>query len=194
MVGSIGKVLIIVVAIFALIAVMGVTWFVGTYNSLVAADQDVDTAWANVETQYQRRADLIPGLVETVKGYASHERTVFTEVTEARSKWADAKTPQDKIDAAGGMDSAIARLLLVAENYPQLKASDNFRDFQVQLEGTENRIAVARTRYNEVARDYNVKIKSFFTSIVANMYGYEPKPYFEAKKGAEEAPRVNFTG
>lgn len=190
---DIGKILLAIFgAIILIMAIIG-GWFVSTYNGLVSVEQDVNTAWGNVETQYQRRADLIPNLVATVEGYASHEKTVLEEVTRARSQWAEAKTPKDKIDAAGGLDSAISRLLLVAENYPQLKASDGFRDFQVQLEGTENRIAVARTRYNEMARNYNVKIKSFFTSIVANMYGYQPKPYFEAKKGAEDAPKVNFT-
>lgn len=190
---EIGKLLLAVLAIVALFAVLVIIWFFATYNSLISTEQTVNEKWSQVENQYQRRADLIPNLVETVKGYAAHEKTVFEEVTKARSQWASAKTTDEKVDAAKGMDSAISRLLLVAENYPNLKASDNFIALQSQLEGTENRITVARMDYNTVVREYNTKIRSIPTSFVASMYDYQQKPYFEAEKGAEKAPKVNFT-
>jgi LemA protein len=189
-----GKTLLVVVGGLAFIVLVVIVWFIGTYNSLISTDQSVNEKWSQVENQYQRRADLIPNLVETVKGYAAHESKVFTEVTEARSRWASAKTPDDKIKAAGEMDSALSRLMVVVENYPQLKASENFVALQAQLEGTENRITVARMDYNTVVRDYNVKVKTIPTSIVAGVYGYNDKPFFEAEKGAENAPKVNFTG
>ena len=189
-----GKVLLVVVGALALIVLIIVVWFIGTYNSLVSADQTANEKWSQVENQYQRRADLIPNLVETVKGYAAHESKVFIDVTEARSQWAAAKTPGDKIKAAEGMDSALSRLMVVVENYPQLKASENFATLQAQLEGTENRVTVARMDYNTVVREYNVKIKTIPTSIVAGIYGFGDKPFFEAEKGTEKAPKVNFTG
>lgn len=167
-------------------------WFLFTYNSLVAAGEEADAQWYQVENQYQRRADLIPNLVETVKGYARQEERILTEVTKYRSQWAAAKTQEDKIEAAKGMDSAISRLLVVVENYPQLKSNENFLALQAQLEGTENRIAVERMRYNEKVREYNKKIKRMPTSVVANAYGFVEKPYFEAERGAEEAPEVGF--
>jgi LemA protein len=188
-----GKTLLVVIGASALIVLIIVVWFIGTYNSLVSSDQSVNEKWSQVENQYQRRSDLIPNLVETVKGYAAHESKVFTDVTEARSRWASAKTPDEKIQAAGEMESALSRLMVVVENYPQLKASDTFITLQAQLEGTENRVTVARMDYNTVVRDYNVKIKRIPTSIVAGIYGYNDKPFFEAKKGTEEAPKVNFT-
>lgn len=189
-----GKTLLVVIAGLALIVLIVVVWFIGTYNSLVSTDQSVNEKWSQVENQYQRRADLIPNLVETVKGYAKHEATVFEEVTKARSQWASAKTPNEKIKAAGEMDSALSRLMVVVESYPQLKASDNFVALQAQLEGTENRVTVARMDYNTVVKEYNVKIKTIPTSIVAGIYNYNDKPFFEAEKGSEKAPKVNFTG
>jgi LemA protein len=191
---DIGKTLLVAIGALALIVLIIVVWFIGTYNSLVSADQAVNEKWSQVENQYQRRADLIPNLVETVKGYAEHEATVFEAVTKARSQWASAKTPDEKVKAAGEMDSAIARLLVVAEAYPTLKASDNFIALQAQLEGTENRVTVARMDYNTVVKEYNVKTKKIPTSIVAGIYGYNDKPFFEAEKGSEKAPKVNFTG
>lgn len=190
---GIGKLLLAVIGGIALIAIVVIVWFFATYNSLIGAEQNVNEKWSQVESQYQRRADLIPNLVETVKGYATHERTVFEEVTKARSQWASAKTTDDKMKAANNMESAISRLLLVAENYPQLKASDNFIALQSQLEGTENRIAVARMDYNNAVRTYNTKIKTVPTSFVASYYSFQLKTYFEAKKGSEDAPKVNFT-
>ena len=167
-------------------------WFLITYNSLVSADEGVDAQWYQVENQYQRRADLIPNLVETVKGYAAQEEKILLEVTKYRSQWSAAATQEEKIEAAKGMDSAISRLLVVVENYPQLKSNENFLALQAQLEGTENRIAVERMRYNEKVRDYNTRIKRMPTSIVADAYDSRSKSYFEAEKGAEEAPAVKF--
>ena len=166
--------------------------FLLTYNGLVSAEEGVDAQWFQVENQYQRRADLIPNLVDTVKGYAAHEEKVFTEVTKYRSQWSAASTQEEKMAAAEGMDSAISKLLVVVESYPQLKASENFLALQAQLEGTENRIAVERMRYNEKVRDYNTQLKRIPSSFVAGMLGSEPKAYFEADKGAQDVPKVNF--
>jgi len=177
------------------IGLLFVSWFAGSYNSLVRLDTTVEEKWAQVENQYQRRADLIPNLVSTVKGYAAHETELFTEVTKLRSQWAEAVASGDReseIQAARGMDSAISRLLLVAENYPQLRASENFLALQSQLEGSENRIAVERMRYNEAVREYNIKIRRVPTVIIANMFGFTKKQFFEAKEGAEEVPEVEF--
>jgi LemA protein len=190
---DIGKTLLVVLGVFALIILIFVVWFISTYNGLVSADQDVNAKWSQVENQYQRRADLIPNLVKTVQAYATHEATVFEEVAKARTQWAGANTQSDKMKAAGEMDSALSRLMVVAEAYPDLKASTGFTTLQAQLEGTENRIATERMRYNDAVRDYNVRIKRIPTSIVADIYGYKDKPFFEADKGTEKAPVVNFT-
>ena len=191
---DIGKILLVIFGVLIFSVVIMVGWFVGVHNSIVSSDQSVGAAWSQVENQYQRRADLIPNLVETVKGYAKHEATVFEEVTKARSQWSGAKTPDEKIRAAGEMDSAISRLLVVVEAYPNLKASESYIALQAQLEGTENRISTERMRYNDAVREYNTKIKQIPTSIVANFYGYKEKTFFEADKGAEKVPKVNFTG
>ena len=181
----------ILIGIVAFVLI-GVLWFVGSYNSLITLSETVDTSWAQVENQYQRRADLIPNLVSTVKGYAAHEKELFTEITELRSQWASATTRQGKVAAAQGLDGALSRLLLVAENYPQLKASENFLALQTQLEGTENRVAVERKRYNDAVRVYNIKIKRIPTNIVAGMFDYEKETYFEADEGTENVPEVKF--
>lgn len=166
---------------------------VGIYNSLVAKDVAVTTAWAQVESQYQRRMDLLPNLVNSVKGYAKHERDIFTQVANARARLAGATTVKGKIDAAGGLDGALSRLLAIAENYPNLKADANFRQLMDNLEGTENRIAVARMRYNEAVQDYNTSVRRFPTVILAGMFGFErEKPMFAAAQGAEKAPEVKF--
>ncbi len=194
---DLGKTLLVVLGVLAFFVLIVVVWFIATYNSLVEADQDVNAKWSQVENQYQRRYDLVPELVETVKGYATHEREVFEEVTRARSQWAAAKSTgstDQQMKATADLESSISRLLLVAENYPNLKASDNFMALQAQLEGTENRVAVARMDYNNAVQGYNTKIKKIPTSIVAGIYRYEDKPFFEAEKGAEKAPKVNFTG
>jgi LemA protein len=167
-------------------------WFFVTYNGLVAAEEGVDAQWYQVENQYQRRADLIPNLVETVKGIAAHEEKVFTELAKYRTQWNSARTQEEKIEAAKGLDTARLMLLAIVENYPQLKSNDNFLALQAQLEGTENRIAVERMRYNEKVRDYNTWIKRMPSSFVANMFDFRSKSYFEAERGAEEAPEVKF--
>ncbi len=181
-----------ILGVIVLIGILFGGWFLITYNGLVSAQEGVDAQWYQVENQYQRRADLIPNLVDTVKGYAAHEEKVFTEVTKYRSQWSAAATQEEKMAAAQGMDSAISKLMVVVESYPQLKASENFLALQAQLEGTENRIAVERMRYNEKVRDYNTMLKRIPSSFVAGMLGSEPKAYFEAEKGAQDVPKVNF--
>jgi LemA protein len=187
------NILLGVIGAIVLVALLFGGWFLSTYNGLVTAQEGVDAGWAQVESQYQRRADLIPNLVETVKGFAAQEEKIFLEVTKYRSQWGAAKTQDEKIAAANGMDSAISRLLMVSENYPLLRSNENFLALQSQLEGTENRIAVERMRYNDNVRDYNTRLKKMPGSIIAGMYGFTPKLYFEAEKGAEVAPKVNFT-
>ena len=175
--------------------VLGVAiWLVALNNKLVALRENCGTSWAQVETVLQRRFDLIPNLVSTVKGYAAHEKGILEEVTRLRSQWAGATTTAQKAQAATQLDGAIGRLLLVAEQYPDLKASANFRDLQVQLEGTENRITVERQRYNEALRAYNTKVQQYPASFVANMKGFKPNnAYFEAATAAKEAPKVDFS-
>ncbi|MDY6965694.1 MAG: LemA family protein [Halobacteriota archaeon] len=185
--------ILLVVGVIAVIALMFGGWFLLAYNGLVAAEESVDAQWAQVESQYQRRADLIPNLVETVKGFASQEEEIFTEVTKYRSQWSAATTQEEKIEAARGMDSSLSRLLVTVENYPELKSNENFLALQSQLEGTENRISVERMRYNEKVRDYNIRIKRMPTVFIANMFGFDEKLYFEADEGAETVPEVEFT-
>lgn len=171
------------------------------YNSLVDKQQTVDQSWAEVENQYQRRADLIPNLVATVKGYAAHEENTLTEVTEARSKATSINISAENLneetlaqfqEAQNQLTGALKSLLAVSEAYPDLKANENFRDLQVQLEGTENRISVARGRYTEAVKDYNTSIKKFPTTIYAGWFGFTPKPQFKAAAAAETAPKVEF--
>lgn len=175
--------------------------FAGAYNSLVAQREAVTTAFSKVDSQYQRRADLIPNLVNTVKGAANFEQDTLTQVTEARARATSIQidptkaTPeqiQQYQQAQGDVTSALSRLLAVTENYPQLQATQAFRDLQVQLEGTENRIAVARNDYNDTARPYNTRLQTFPTNIVGSLFGFEQKPYFEADKGSDQAPTVDF--
>ncbi|MEK6963498.1 MAG: LemA family protein [Nanoarchaeota archaeon] len=177
------------------VVVLVLLWMFGTYNSLVTLQENTKSSWADVETQYQRRADLIPNLIETVKGYASHEKTLFEEVAKMRSAWAGAKQSgiDAQIAAAKGLDGALGRLIAVAENYPVLKASENFKTLQDQLEGTENRVAVARTRYNDMVREFNTKIQRVPGNIVAGWFGFSAKTYFEAEAGSEKVPQVKFT-
>lgn len=188
---------IILLAIVALLAL----WGAGAYNGMVSMDENVQNKWANVETQYQRRADLIPNLVNTVKGYAAHEKTTLEDVVKARSEATSVKidptniTPEQMKQyqaAQGSVSSALGRLLMVAENYPELKANENFLELQSQLEGTENRINVARKDFNDAAKEYNVSIRRFPKSIIAGMFGFEKKTYFEAEAGSEKAPDVQF--
>ena len=171
------------------------------YNSMVEKQEGVVKTWANVETQYQRRADLIPNLVNTVKGFAEHEKSTLTAVVEARAKATSVNIDPSKMTAAdmqnfnaaqGGLGSALSKLMVVVEKYPDLKANENFLQLQAQLEGTENRISVARKNYNDVVGDYNTYIKRFPKNIIAGWFDFEPKPYFESKKGADVAPEVQF--
>lgn len=188
---------IIVLAVIALVVI----WGVSSYNGIVQMDESVSTAWSNVENQYQRRSDLIPNLVNTVKGYASHEKETFEAVTEARSKAtqmsisADELTPeamQAYQKAQGEVGSALSRLLAITEAYPELKANENFKELQAQLEGTENRISVERKNFNEVARSYNTAIRTFPRNLVAGICGFDKRPYFEAEEGSQKAPEVQF--
>ncbi len=189
--------IIIVIALLAAVAF----WLVGKYNAMVSAEENVKTAWAQVENQYQRRSDLIPNLVATVKGYAAHESQVLESVVAARAKATQvvvdpSKTSHEDLAAfqaaQGELSQALGRLLAVTENYPDLKANQNFLELQAQLEGTENRITVARNAFNESAKEYNQLIRMFPNNIVASCFGFEQKAYFEAESGAEKAPIVAF--
>ena len=180
--------LIIVVVIIAVL----VFWVAGSYNSLVSLNEQAKTQQSNIQTQLQRRTDLIPNLVNTVKGYAVHEKDVIQSVVDARSKLAGAPTTGDALKANGELNQALSRLLVVVENYPDLKASANFRDLQAQLEGTENRIAVARRDYNIAAQSYNTTTKRFPSVIFANMFGFKELPYYEASPGSQNVPEVKF--
>jgi len=162
------------------------------YNALVAEEEAVEAAWGEIDNQLQRRNDLVPNLVETVKGYAAHEKEVLVAVTEARSRVASAPDPSAKIDASNQLTSALSRLLVVVEKYPDLKANQGFLKLQDELAGTENRIAVARTRYNEAVRTFNTTAKRFPTNLFAKMFGFEPRPYFDAPDSAKEVPKVAF--
>ena len=199
-----GKFALGCVGILVVLAVIVGLSFAGTYNRLVTLGQDVDKNWAEVENQYQRRADLVPNLVATVQGAASFEKETLTAVTEARASVgratvAPGKAPTDAAELARyeqaqmQLGAALQRLLVVVEKYPELKANSNFRDLQAQLEGTENRITVARGRFNDSAQNYNTAVKKFPTNLIAGMFGFQPKAYFKAvTPGAEQAPKVNF--
>ncbi len=191
---------IILIAIVVVIFLM-ISSAVGKYNNMVTLDEGVDAAWSQVENVYQRRADLIPNLVATVKGYAEHEQETFTAVTEARSKvnninldgiLNNPQAMQNFQQAQTGLSGALSKLMVVQERYPDLKANQNFLDLQTQLEGTENRIAVERNRFNRAAQGYNTIIRRFPGSIYAGMFGFERKAYFEAESGSEVAPQVEF--
>ena len=191
------KSIIIIIAILAVLVIWGVT----ANNSLVTMDENVSTKWANVETQYQRRSDLIPNLVNTVKGYATHEQSTLEGVVEARSKATQVTVDPENLTpeaiakyqkAQGEVGAALGRLLAITENYPDLKANQNFLELQAQLEGTENRITVARREFNEAAQEYNTSIRRFPKSIIAAILGFDKRPYFAAQEGADVAPKVEF--
>jgi LemA protein len=197
------KAVLIVLAILAAIMFALFSSFRGNYNRMVELDEGVNAAWAQVENQYQRRMDLIPNLVETVRGFANQEQETLTAVTEARSRAGGVMQMDESLldnpeafarfeQAQQELGSALQRLLVVTENYPQLRSNENFLTLQDQLEGTENRIAVERRRFNETAREYNTFIRQFPRVIIANISGFEPRDYFEAAAGADEAPAVNF--
>jgi len=188
---------IVVLGILAIIAL----WVANVYNSFVAAEEEVESAWSQAENQYQRRADLVPNLVATVKGYAAHESETLQGVVDARARATQitidpaTATPEQLAAfqaAQGELSQALGKLLAIAENYPDLKANENFRDLQAQLEGTENRITIARQLFNESARNYNTLIRRFPNNIIAGAFGFEKKPYFEAEEGANKAPKVEF--
>ena len=192
---------LIVIAVVAVVVIALFGWVKGMYNGMVEQEESVNTAWSQVENVYQRRADLIPNLVNTVKGYAAHESETLQGVIEARSKATQVSVNADDLTEAnikkfqaaqGELQQALGRLLMLTENYPDLKANENFRDLQAQLEGTENRITVERQKFNETAKVYNTNIRKFPNNIFAGMFGFEKKGYFEAQQGAEKAPEVKF--
>jgi LemA protein len=186
------KILVIVIAIVVIVLLSFYSFFKGTYNTFVTLDESIKASWAQVENQLQRRYDLIPNLVETVKGYAKQERDVFIEVTKARSQVGKAGTIPEKIEANNSLTGALSRLLVVVERYPDLKSNQNFMRLQDELAGTENRIAVERRRYNEAVRMYNVKIRSFPSNILAGIYGFEKATFFEVPAEAKVTPQVKF--
>lgn len=187
------------VIVILIVAIAGAG--ISAYNGMVSGEENVRQAWSQVENQYQRRSDLIPNLVNTVKGYAKHEQQTLTQVIEARSKATSTTVNFDQLDsetfaqyqaAQGQLTQALGRLMVVAERYPELKANENFRDLQSQLEGTENRISTERRRYNEAVQSYNMSIRKFPRNIFAGMFGFDQKEYFKAQDGAETAPVVEF--
>ncbi|HHW07058.1 MAG TPA: LemA family protein [Clostridia bacterium] len=185
-----GKGLLIIIIALLLLVILPVF---GSYNSLVALEEQVNNRWSQVENQLARRADLIPNLVETVKGYAAHESAIFTEIADARSRLIGAGNVAERIEAENQLSGALSRLLAIAENYPNLKADANFRQLQDELAGTENRIAVARKDYNDAVTAYNTRIRRFPTVLFAGLMGFTPKVYFEAPEGAQQAPIVDFS-
>lgn len=179
-IGAIAVVIILIISI------------IGSYNSLVKLETNIETSYANIENQLQRRYDLIPNLVATVKGYAAHEEEVYTAIADARAALGSAGNAEAAATANSALDSALSRLLVVVENYPELKANENFKVLQYELSGTENRIATERTRYNESVKEYNVAIRRFPKNIIASIFGFEKATAFEAAKGADEAPQISF--
>lgn len=186
------KGLLIVIIVIVAILLIGGIMIGSTYNGILAKSENVDGKFANIDTQLQRRADLIPNLVNTVKGYAKQEQDVINSVTEARSKLAGASSIEDKATANNELTTALNRLLVVVENYPDLKSSQNFIQLSDELAGTENRISVARKNYNDAVKEYNLSIKKFPANIIASMFGFENKQYFEAAEGSQTVPNVNF--
>ncbi|NOZ80523.1 MAG: LemA family protein [DPANN group archaeon] len=186
---SVGMIVLLVVVVLLLFS--GI-WLVAAYNGLVSLDENVNGKWAQVETVYQRRADLIPNLVETVKGAKDFEQSVLLGVTEARTKWLNAKSPGDQVAAANQMDGALSRLLVTVEAYPDIKSNQNFIALQDELANTENKIAVERKRYNDAVQIFNAKIRRFPTSIVAGMFGFDQRIYYRSDEGTEKAPGVKF--
>lgn len=189
----------LIVIIVVVIALVG--WVKNAYNGMVTQEEAVESAWSQVENVYQRRADLIPNLVATVKGYAEHEQETLEQVISARAKATQTTVDPSSLDSEamkafqqsqGELSSALGRLLMITENYPDLKANENFLDLQAQLEGTENRITVERQKFNSTAKEYNTAIRKFPNNLLAGMFGFERKPYFEAAEGAEVAPKVEF--
>lgn len=191
----------IIIAVIVVVVIMIFSFFQGTYNKMVIKNEAVKASWSQVVTDYQRRMDLIPNLVSTVKGYADFEQQTLTQVIEARAKATSINVNPEKLDAnsmkqfqdsQGALSSALSRLLVTVEKYPDLKANQNFLELQAQLEGTENRIANARRKFNETTQDYNTYIRLFPRNMISGMFGFQQLPYFEAEAGAEKAPKVEF--
>jgi LemA protein len=188
--GRLGCILGIGLVIVLILIIGGVFW--GNYNSLVTKSQAIDGQWAQVETQYQRRFDLIPNLVNSVKGIMTQEKVIFEQIAEARTKYGVAQTTDQKAAASGEVEVALGRLLVVMENYPQLRSTETVTQLMDELAGTENRISVERRRYNELVRDYNTAIKRFPTNFLASLFGFEAREYFESVSGADQVPKVEF--
>ena len=186
-----GAVLLAIGVVVVLILIF-IGWSISVRNNLIAMEEEINSAWAEIDNQLQRRADLIPNLVNTVKGYAAHEEEVFTKIADARAKLAGAGSVEEKAEGYEEMQSALSRLLVVVEQYPDLKANQNFTRLMDELAGTENRIAVARKRYNDTVRRFNTKIRMFPTSVIAGNLGLEKQPYFEISEAARETPEVDF--
>jgi len=182
-----------VVVVMLVLSIMAVFSGIGMYNGLVISRLDVDNQWSQVENQYQLRADLIPNLVEVVKGITKQEQDIYLEVTKLRSQWGEAKTVEDKMKIGNAMDSAISRLLLVAENYPQVRSNENFIMLQTQVEKTEIGVVAERKNYNNAVRSYNYKVLSFPSNVVAEMYGFKTRLFFEASVGTSTTPKINFS-
>ena len=186
-----GALLVVLIAIVAIVVIAAIM-IVPKYNSLVTGEEKVDAAWAQVENQLQRRFDLIPNLVNTVKGYAEHEEEVFTQIANARTEYGNANTVEEAADANNDLSSALSRLLVIVENYPELKADVQFTRLMDELAGTENRLAVARKDYNDTVQTFNSDVRRFPGNLIAGMFGFEKKDYFEIKDGVEESPTVDF--
>lgn len=192
---------LIILIVVVVVVIVIYSWAKGIYNGMVTKEEAVESAWSQVENVYQRRADLVPNLVSTVKGYAAHEKETLESVVSARAKATQTTVDASTLDeesikkyqqVQGELGSAIGRLLMITENYPDLKANENFLELQSQLEGTENRITVERQKFNEAAKEYNTTIRKFPTTIFASIFGFDRKPYFEAAEGADVAPKVEF--
>jgi len=186
------KGLIISLAIIVVAVLLIGGWLVGLYNGMLGSRANVDNQWAQVETQYQRRLDLIPNLVNSVKGAMAQEQKVFSDLADARTKYAGAGTTDEKAAAAGQVEGALSRLLVIMENYPQLKSMETVQSLMAELAGTENRVSVERKRFNDLVKEYNLKITVFPNNIFAGMFGFKAKTYFESQSGAENAPNVQF--
>jgi LemA protein len=184
--------IVVVVVLLVIVGIIIGGWYVGTRNRLVTLDEGINGAWSEIDNQLQRRSDLIPNLVATVKGFAKQELQVFTEIAEARAKLAGARTVGEKAEGYNQLEGALGRLLVIVEQYPELKSSENFLRLQDELAGTENRIAVARKRYNDSVREFNTKIRRFPASSVARRMGFEPREYFQIEEKAREVPEVDF--
>jgi len=181
------------VLILVVLGLVVAAWIAATYNTLVTANENVDGQWAQVETVYQRRADLVPNLANTVKGFFEQERAIFTEITDARAAYSGAATPADQVAAANQLESVLGRLLVIVEDNPEIKSDETVQALITELEGTENRIAVERRRFNDEVRDYNIRVKKFPTNFIAGIFGFGERDFFEAAEGSEDAPEVDLS-